>query len=176
MRSHIARSVVEDYGVSAERVRVVGGGVKLPALPPPVDRDPDREPTVLFIGAELRRKGGYLLLRAFARARRAAPAARLVLVRGERVPGGWPLEGVTVRPPTWDRAAVVELFRAADVFALPSRLETWGDVLLEAMAFGLPCVGVAGDAMGEIIDDRVTGAIVPAGDVEALSAVLVDLL
>jgi glycosyltransferase involved in cell wall biosynthesis len=68
------------------------------------------------------------------------------------------------------------LYREADVFVLPSRLETWGDVLLEAMAFGLPCLGVAGEAMDEIIVDGVTGAIVPPNDVEALAEQLTRLL
>ena len=71
--------------------------------------------------------------------------------------------------PTWDRSEIQELYRKADVFVLPSRLETWGDVLLEAMAYALPCIGVSGQAMEEIIQDGQTGIIVPAEDAGALS-------
>ena len=50
------------------------------------------------------------------------------------------------------------------------------DVLLEAMAFGVPCVGVAGEAMEEIIVPEETGAIVPPENVDALAAQLVRVL
>jgi glycosyltransferase involved in cell wall biosynthesis len=58
---------------------------------------------------------------------------------------------------------------------MPSRLETWGDVFLEAMAFGLPCIGVTGQAMNEIIRDGETGYLVPPEEVGPLSAALMDL-
>ncbi|RME88071.1 MAG: glycosyltransferase [Anaerolineae bacterium] len=54
--------------------------------------------------------------------------------------------------------------------------ETWGDVLLEAMAFGLPCVGVFGQAMEEIIRHEETGLLVPPEDSDALAKALARLL
>lgn len=59
---------------------------------------------------------------------------------------------------------------------MPSRLETWGDVLLEAMAYGLPCIGVTGQSMTEIIRDGETGLLVPPEDVAALSESFIKLL
>lgn len=172
----VRSSIINDYGIPAERVSVVGGGVNFDPLPAVARQPDDQPPTVLFIGKELYRKGGDLLLQAFARARRQIPTARLRLVTLDPVPASLPVDGVDIVAPTWDRAVVAELYRQADLFVLPSRLETWGDVLLEAMAYQLPCIGVAGEAMEEIIQHRATGLIVPPDNIEALTDALVCLL
>jgi glycosyltransferase involved in cell wall biosynthesis len=181
VRSRLAaRSLIEDFAVSPDKVTVVGGGVNFDPLPewplPPASGAPGRQPNApvaLFIGKDFRRKGGPLLLEAFALARRTCPSARLLLVTSEP-PQPLPT-GVEWVAPTWDREVIAALYRRADLFVLPSRLETWGDVLLEAMAFGLPCVGVDDDAMGEIILPDHTGMLVPACDPTALSEALIRL-
>lgn len=171
----VRESIIREYGIAAEKVTAVGGGVNFVALPE-TGRRPEREPRVLFIGKEFHRKGGDILLEAFALARREIPGARLRMVTQGPLPAGLPLEGVEVVPPTWERETIERFYGEAGVFVLPSRLETWGDVLLEAMAFGLPCIGVEGDAMGEIIADGETGLLVPPQDPAALAAALVRLL
>jgi glycosyltransferase involved in cell wall biosynthesis len=177
-RSELVRhSILTEYGIEPKKVTVVGGGVNFPKLPELKRQDEkDNAPTVLFIGKEFYRKGGDLLLRAFAQARAWAPEARLLLLTQDTINGNLPLEGVEVIKPTWDRAFIASLYRQADLFVLPSRLETWGDVLLEAMAYELPCIGVAGEAMEEIIQDGRNGLIVPPNNVEALANALIRLL
>jgi glycosyltransferase involved in cell wall biosynthesis len=176
-RSAIVReSIVTDYGIAPERVSVVGGGVNLELLPEAHRRPDGATPTALFLGAEFYRKGGDLLLRAFARVRAGNPAVRLIVLTADPIPADLPLVGVEVVRPTWDRDAIARLFQRADVFVLPSRLETWGDVVLEAMAYGLPCIGVSGQPMQEIIQDGSTGFLVPAEDEPALACVLGRLL
>lgn len=172
----VRNSIVSAYGIPAENVTAVGAGVSFAQLPEVPDRSGSSEPTILFIGKEFYRKGGDLLLQAFARARETIPEARLYLVTGDSIPNGMSTDGVHVVHSLWNRDAIADLYRRCDLFVLPSRLETWGDVLLEAMAFGLPCIGVAGEAMGEIIDHERTGLIVPPGNVEALETALVRLL
>ncbi len=172
-RSALVRdSIIHDYGLPPERVSAIGGGVNFETLPALSPRALTAAPTALFIGKELHRKGGDVLLRAFARARARVPEARLLLLTGEALPPDVPTAGVEVIAPTWERAAIAALYQRADVFVLPSRLETWGDVLLEAMAFGLPGIGAAGQAMEEIIETERTGLIVPGGDEEALAEAL----
>jgi glycosyltransferase involved in cell wall biosynthesis len=171
----VRRSVIEDYGLPAEMVTAVGGGVNYPRLPDPVTRSESDAPVVLFIGKDFYRKGGDLLLNAFALARQKKPLARLWLVTNGPIPSDMPLDGVELISPTWDRNKVSELFLSADIFVLPSRLETWGDVLLEAMAWELPCIGVQDDAIGEIILNNETGLLTPPADVDALAGALEKL-
>jgi alpha-maltose-1-phosphate synthase len=167
----VRRSMIEDYDIDPEKVTSVGGGINFEQLPAVPERS-GAAPTFLFIGKEFYRKGGDLLLQAFARARAACPSACLLLLTADALPDDLPRAGVELLPPSYDREFIASLYRRADVFVLPSRLETWGDVLLEAMAFGLPCIGVSGEAMSEIIDDGKNGFVVPAGDVEALAAAI----
>lgn len=174
--SLVQASLIEEYGVDAGRISVVGGGVNFSPLPAPVNRSPDSPPTVLFIGEGFHRKGGDLLLRAFAQARLHVPQARLRLVTRGPIPMGYSLENVDVFPPSWDREEIAAHYRHADIFVLPSRLETWGDVLLEAMAFGLPCVGVRGQAMEDIIQHEATGLLVDQSQTNDLAGALIRLL
>jgi len=176
-RSELVRtSVIDDYGIPPERVTAIGGGVNFATLPKPALGKNEGTPTALFIGKDFYRKGGDLLLEAFALVRSQLPQARLLLLTGEAIPKNLPLEGVELIQPHWDRALIESLYRRADIFVLPSRLETWGDVLLEAMAYNLPCIGVAGQSMEEIIENDVTGLIVPPEDIESLATALSQLL
>lgn len=176
-RSGLVRdSIIHDYAIAPEQVTVIGGGINFNPLPVPVEHREKEAPTVLFIGKGLYRKGGDVLLQAFAQARQVVPGARLILLTSGPIPEGLPRDGVEFVQPTWDRRVIAGLYRQADLFVLPSRLETWGDVLLEAMSYGLPCIGVTGQAMEEIIEPDRTGCMVPAGDIDALGKALVCLL
>ena len=170
VRSEMVRkSLLEDYGLPAEHVTVIGGGVNLDTLPELTKRPLNRPPTALFIGLEFYRKGGDLVLKAFAQARAVVPDAQLLFVTNDAIPSDLPREGVKVISSIWDRKEFLELYSMADVLVSPSRLETWGDVILEAMAFGLPCIGVTGQAMEEIIRNGETGLLIPPEDVTALA-------
>jgi phosphatidylinositol alpha-1,6-mannosyltransferase len=68
------------------------------------------------------------------------------------------------------------LYEQAAMFAMPSRGEGFGLVYLEAMTYGLPCIGSTHDAAGEIIDDGVTGFLVDQTDTEGLADRIVQLL
>ncbi len=175
-RSEMVRdSIIHDYAIAPETITVVGGGINFAPLPQPVEHRPTETPTALFIGKELYRKGGDLLLEAFAQARQVVPGARLILLTSGPIPAHLPQQGVEIVRPTWDRQVIASLYQKADLFVLPSRLETWGDVLLEAMSFGLPCIGVTGQAMTEIITHGSTGLIVPPKDETPLVEALICL-
>jgi len=68
------------------------------------------------------------------------------------------------------------LYQRAAMFAMPSRGEGFGLVYLEAMSYGLPCIGSIHDAAGEIIDDGVSGVLVDQTDTASLSECIVQLL
>lgn len=76
-------------------------------------------------------------------------------------------------------AALPDLYRRAGIFVLPanSRAEAYGTVLVEAMACGVPCVTTeVGTGTSWVVQDGVTGLVVPAGDHEALAAALGRLM
>jgi len=75
-----------------------------------------------------------------------------------------------------DGATLEALYHRCALFAMPSRLEGFGLVFVEAMAAGKACVALAGTAPAEIVVDGETGRLVPDGDPAALAAALVELL
>ncbi len=169
-----ALSLTADYGVPQQQVTVVGAGVNFDRLPTEAGRTADRPPTVLFIGNDFVRKGGEVLLRAFAEVRRTVPRARL-RIAGTRYPVA-PQPGVEVLGPLSDRTQIARLYADADVFALPSFYDPFPLVLLEAMAYGLPTVSTATCGVPEVVTDGVTGVLTPTGDARALAAALTQIL
>ncbi|MDP1569795.1 MAG: glycosyltransferase family 4 protein [Vicinamibacterales bacterium] len=76
-----------------------------------------------------------------------------------------------------NQSRMPEAFAAADCLALPSVSETWGLVVNEALASGVPCV--VSDGVGcapDLIDGTQTGRVVPRGDLDALARALDDTL
>ena len=172
-RSHyVARSLRDDYGISPEKIHVVGAGVNIP-LPDPATLPTRDQPRALFIGSDFRRKGGDVLLAAWPEVLRRVPDAVLTIIG----PANGPLpRNVESNGGTWEPATILQELQRSSVFVMPSRCETWGDVFLEAMAYALPCIGSSNDAMPEIIDDGQTGYIVPLDDPVALADRLSCLL
>lgn len=173
---NVKESIIQDYGISSQKISVIGGGVNFERLPELGTRKKTQRPTVLFIGVDWFRKGGDILLRAFERVSLKIPNSRLLMLTQGDIPADFSLHNVEIVRPSWDREKIIDLYRQANVFVLPSRLETWGDVLLEAMSFGLPCIGVYGEAMEEIIEDEHTGLLIAPEDPEALSVAMISLL
>jgi glycosyltransferase involved in cell wall biosynthesis len=73
------------------------------------------------------------------------------------------------------REDILEFFRIADVFALPSFVEGLPIALLEAMALGIPSISTNVYAIPEALKDRETGLLIEAGDTNALAHAIVEL-
>ncbi|AQX55317.1 N-acetyl-alpha-D-glucosaminyl L-malate synthase BshA [Priestia flexa] len=71
---------------------------------------------------------------------------------------------------------VAELYSISDLKLLFSEKESFGLVLLEAMACGVPCIGTRIGGIPEVIEDGVTGYICELGDVETAASKAVQLL
>jgi glycosyltransferase involved in cell wall biosynthesis len=179
--ARLAASFIADFGLQPDRVHAVHSGPNLdPAdIPERLTTRGDRPPTILFVGAQFERKGGDTLLRAFRRVRAEIPDARLLVVGPDRLPAVEP--GVECLgylrkndPAEWRQ--LVAAYANSDVFCMPTRYEPFGIVFIEAMHFGLPCVGADTWAVPEIVREGETGYTVPAEDEPALAARLVLVL
>ena len=164
----IRRPVTQIYnGIDPERYRPgpEGQGVR---------RELGLTPDAFLVGVVGRLdpiKDHSTLLRAFSRLG-AAPDARLLVV-GDG-PGRARLESEAGEGVIFlgDRREVPELLRALDVFVLPSRNEGISNTILEAMATGLPVVATRVGGNPELVEDGLTGVLVPPGDAAALAAAL----
>lgn len=177
MSDALRRSFAEDFEVPYDRMRTIYAGANVP--PAAVPSAGHRKPQVLFVGKMHERKGSEILLRAFEIVHREMPEAQLHIV-GSRPPGsdapGITAHGFVPSDTAHGRALIQSLFQESAVFCLPSRFEPFGVAFVEAMMNGLPCIGIDRWAMPEIIDDGVTGFIVPDGNVEQLASAMLRIL
>jgi glycosyltransferase involved in cell wall biosynthesis len=171
--SWVARSLMEDYGVPPERVEVLPPGTDLQRFQP-ASRFSASEGSplrVLFVGGELHRKGGDIVLEWFRAA--ARPGVELHIVTRDAVDEA---PGVTFHRVSYDDKELPELYRQCDVFVLPTRAECFGLVLTEAMASGLPCVTCPVGGVPEVVIDGVTGLHAVPGDVKSFAQAMDVLL
>ena len=180
MRADILRSYPQ---VDPSRVRVIHNGIDVerwrpvhdPAFLSSIGMDPER-PSVVFVGRITRQKGLPYLLQA---ARLLPPEVQLVLCAGApdtpeimaEVQEGVRLlqqtrEGVVWIERMLPRDELSAILAAATTFVCPSVYEPLGIVNLEAMACGAAVVGTATGGIPEVVDDGVTGRLVPIEQVQ----------
>lgn len=120
----------------------------------------------IFAGRMAREKDVPLLLRTFAR---LGSGHHLILVGGERREAL--SANATMLPYEQDSVRLARLLASADALVHAGAQETFGLIAVEAMACGLPVIGVRAGALPELIDDQV-GALAEAGDADSLSAAI----
>ncbi|PIU68061.1 MAG: glycosyltransferase family 1 protein, partial [Armatimonadetes bacterium CG07_land_8_20_14_0_80_40_9] len=77
---------------------------------------------------------------------------------------------------TGSRQDIPEIMAALDIFVLTSIKEHFGRVVIEAMACGKPVIATNSGAVPEIVEDKVTGILVPPEDSEKLAEAIIELL
>ena len=75
-----------------------------------------------------------------------------------------------------ERAALVELYRQADLFVTATTWEGMPNTVLEGMACGLPVVGTRASGLAELVRDGINGYLVDINDVAALAEHLAELI
>jgi len=190
MRSDILSVYPE---ISPERVRVIRNGINTLEYAPDPSADvlekhgvdPER-PYVIFVGRITRQKGVPVLLRAAAA---LDPSAQLVLCAGAADTQELGEEvaslvaelqasrtGVLWIPEMLPKPEIIQLLTHALAFVCPSVYEPLGIVNLEAMACSTAVVASRVGGIPEVVDDRVTGLLVPPDDPAALADALNLLL
>ncbi|GAB4081537.1 glycosyltransferase family 4 protein [Modestobacter muralis] len=181
--SDFARRVqVEHLGGDAV---VIPNGVHVPAFAEgPLLPTHDRAvPTIGFLGRyDEPRKGLPVLLDALRQVVREHPDARL-LVAGRGDPDaltalvGEDLRGHVTLLGELTEGDKAAFLRSVDVYCAPNLLgESFGVILLEAMAAGSPVVASDLDAFGRVLAGGTAGVLVPRGDADALAAAVSGLL
>jgi glycosyltransferase involved in cell wall biosynthesis len=165
--SHWAgRALVRDHGVDPGKVKVVGAGRNIDQAAPP-ERDWS-VPRFLFVGNSWQRKNGDAVLRAFARLRREAPNAELHLV-GEHPrtsEEGVVSHGRLSFTVAEERRRLQRLFASATCFVMPSWIEPFGIVYVEAAAAGVPSIGTTVGGTATSVGEG--GVLIEPGDDPAL--------
>jgi glycosyltransferase involved in cell wall biosynthesis len=143
------------------------------------------EPTLLCVGRLAPVKGIEPLLEAAAEVHEQIPEATFVLVGPWQMPSppeqyGLQLNRKSANGVLWVGAKtpgeLVEYYRAAALFVMPSYSESFGIGVLEALAFGLPVIATRAGALPEVVRDGETGCLVPPGDPKALAVAIIKLL
>ena len=176
--SHGMKTQLENAGIKP--VEVVYNGVPVRPMRP----DFKNPPTVVYAGRLVAEKGIEVLLRAFARVLVKIPQAKLLIAGDGRAKENLQALSIDLNiaaSVTWlgylPQPEMERRFNNAWVQVVPSLwAEPFGNVTTEAMMRGTAVIASAVGAQPEIVEDGVTGFLVPPGDVEALASKLILLL
>jgi glycosyltransferase involved in cell wall biosynthesis len=192
--SQSLRQILLDRGIPANHVRVIGNGVDLhrfAAIPQAEARKaldlPPHSRVLITVGGLVERKGYHRVIACLPALRRRHPGLIYLVVGGPSPEGDTTVQlrqlvknldledSVRFLGPLPPSQLSLPL-SAADVFVLASSNEGWANVLLEAMACGLPVVATDVGGNSEVVCNDSVGAIVPFGDLDRLQQVIGDAL
>ena len=174
--SESIRHRLVERGFPPEKLRVVRYGVEMadpgPLAPPP------HPPYVLFVGRFVEKKGIAHLIEALRLLKSEGTSVRLVLIGDGPLASSLREQAGTAREITflgWQPGREVRRWmRGAIAVCVPSVTAESGDteglpnVVLEAMAEGVPVIGSRHSGIGEAVEHGRTGLLVPAGDPPAI--------
>jgi len=191
--------MMQEYGVDAARVQIIPCGVDT-TLFRPQDRQqarralalPEAVPVVLFVGRLQPLKGLDTLLRAVHLVRQQSPTLQVLIVGGG-VGEGDPHEAeelgrlrglaehLALTPhlafiKAQPQETLAQYYAAADVFVIPSHYESFGLVVLEAMACGIPVVASRVGGLASTVVHERTGLLAPVGDWHAFAQAIIRML
>ncbi len=184
------QSVALSLGVPAHKVEVVGNGVDIETFfPEPAAASRERfgvaqdAPVLITVGGLVERKGFHRVMRCLPELRKSHPGLQYLVVGGPSPEGDMTETLHLLRQQLGLQDCVHFLgalkpnelrhaLSAANVFALSTRNEGWANVLLEAMACGLPVVTTDVGGNREVVCSGDVGTVVPFDDERALCSAL----
>ena len=176
-----AASVSEAFDLPPERIRVIHDGVETEVFRPLEDVSPEPH-RVLFVGnSEDRNKGIRYLLEALRLLRGQVPFHLTVVHRpgsrgAPRLVQQLGLHGRVTFLEQLSAKELVHQYNRAQLLVSPSLYEGFGLPAAEALACGTPVVATSAGALSEIVEDGVSGLLVPPGEAEPLAETIRTLL
>jgi glycogen synthase len=171
LSSLVKTSLVQDYGIDPEKITVVGSFANRHSAYAGEKSFGSKQ--ILFNGAEFERKGGDLVLAAFAAVRNVIPDARLVVI-GQKLP--IQQDGVENPGRIGSAAEMQKLLLDSDLVVAPGRCDPFPSFVIEAMNYGVPCIVSGNDGMPEIVDHGMNGLVVDPATPELIAASIIDLI
>lgn len=173
MSAHVSRSLIEQYDCMPTRVKCVYAGANVArANIDNMGLARFAQKNILFVGIDWDRKGGPALLEAFREVRRSHPTATLTIVGcapNVSMPGCHVVGRVQL-------AEVARFYQTASIFCLPTTVEPFGIVFLEAFSHGLPIVASNIGAIPEFVEHGRSGYLVDCNHPAQLANRLNQLL
>jgi glycogen synthase len=175
MSNKVKVSLIQDYGIPPEQITVVGSFAG--RHPIYMGEKSFGSQQILFNGGDFQRKGGDLVLAAFAQVRQVISNAKLVVL-GKRL--GKPL---ATRQPGVDTLGKIrsltdlqEMFLQTDIVVAPGRCDPFPTFVIEAMNYGVPCIVADQDGMPEIVDHNHSGLVLSPASPDSLAEGIIRLL
>lgn len=173
MGQWLRNDLVERCGIPADKVHHVGGGINVDKnLINPQNKTGNK---ILFIGRDFRRKGGYEVIKAFKILKKDIPNLELYVAGPSSNPIESSIDGYHYLGDC-NHKQLSDLFNKCDIFCMPSYFEAYGLVFIEALAYGLPCIGRDAYEMPYFIEDNETGFLLKHDDVSELCTLISKLL
>ena len=173
--SHWLKSfLIEECKINRNRVHYIGGGSNVDISK--IRYDLKKGNKILFVGRDYKRKGLQIVYEAFLKLKEVMPNVELHVAGPEQNPisenvvAGYYFHGEC----SHDKLS--DLFNNCDIFCMPSYFEAFGLVFIEALSYGLPCIGRNIHEMPYIIEDGITGKLIQDDNVDFLSASMFKLL
>ena len=163
-------------GVPAEKVHHVGGGSNIDVSR--IDCSRKEGNKFLFVGKVWGLKNGELVVEAFKKLSAAHPEAKpqLYVAGPEQKPASLEGQENIVFLGRLSYAELLEYYNLCDYFVMPSKHDAYGLVFVEALCFGLPCIGKNICAMPEFIQPGKNGYLIDQDDADELADVMEKLL
>jgi len=173
--SQFTSRTLQHMGVPQEDIHVVPYGIDVAGGSTQLPSSPDcHKSTFLFVGSGVQRKGLHILLRAWQRARLNSAKLTIVSRHIERgIADLLPIENVTVLSGVTD-LELQNLYQRSDVFVMPSLVEGFGYVYLEALSRGCFVIGTENTGLPDLNCSEDCAAIAAAGEVESLISILIQ--
>ena len=178
---HWLREWLISRGFPANRIYAVGGGTNVDVKL--IDPQPKTHNKILFVGKDFKRKGGYITYEAFKILRSKGVGVELFVIGPKKNPIQEPVDGYHFigQIPFSEEATY---YNMCDIFCMPSYFEAYGLVFVEALTFGLPCIGRNCYEMPYFIQDGssrehrddATGLLLNHDDPQELASLMLRLL